>query len=164
MSNPQMFMPNLTIKDKVNLPFLLANAVLNVQNAIIKSEGLQSEQEVRESVLCLYNLIPSSWIEEDEKAAEQLAKAVQKRIIDARPEWCGKKCGNKIFDGEKKNQIEEEWIEPYKLFRACVDILDRREMLSKKDRTEVIDGRFEKNDGTDSNIGDSTEEPEPEPE
>ena len=153
MSNPAMFLPNLTIKDKVNLPFLLANAVLNVQNSIIKTEGEQSEQEVREAVLCLYNLIPSSWIEEDEKAAEELGKAIQKRVIDNRNMWCGRKCGNKIFDGEKRNQIEEEYIEPYKLFRACVDILDRREMLSKKDRTEIIDGRF--NDGNDS--GDSAE-------
>lgn len=156
MSNPAMFMPNLTIKDKVNFPFILANAILNFHNAIIKEEGLQSEQAVREAVLCLFNSIPASWRAEDIELKKDLKKALKTRKIDVRPEWCGRKVGTPKYQ-------KEYYIEPYALYHACINVMDRKGLLSKAEKTEVIEGRyFNGNLRVNSNGNERDSEPEPE--
>jgi hypothetical protein len=128
-SNYMGQMPSLVLGGRVNHLYLLANAILQFQTAIIKPEGLQSEQETRESALCFYYTIPKGWW--DEEFIEEKAKAVITEVIDQRNEWCGKKCGNKIFEGPGKNQIEEEKLDPYRLYSSCINLLDRKHLLTK---------------------------------
>jgi len=109
----------------------LGNAILNFHNAIVKPEGLQSEQEVREAALCLYNSIPTQWIKVDTEFAKDLKTAVTKREVDARKEWCGQKVGKPKFE-------KEEIIDPYKLYHACINVFQRRGLLSKTIFTEKI--------------------------
>lgn len=123
----------LTLGDKVNWPFILGNMILKFQQAIVKVEGEQSEQEVREAALCLFNSIPASWKTKDKEFQKDLEKATVKRKIDARNIWCGKRVGPPKFK-------REEIIDPYRLFHACVNIMDRRGLISKKNVSEVSDG------------------------
>lgn len=123
----------LTLGDKINWPFILGNIILKFQDAIVKVEGEQSEQEVRESVLCLFNSIPATWKEKDPQLKKDLKAAVITQKIDIRNEWCGRKVGKPKFK-------KEESIDPYKLFHACVNILDRRGLISKKNVSELSDG------------------------
>ena len=171
MSNPAMFLQNLTIRDKVNWSFVLANEILNFCNAIVKPEGLQSEQETREAVMCLFNSLPSSWIENDKDFEEDLKNSVIYAKVDNRAEWCGKRVGKPYCPhlkdavqcpkckNFKKCTVKEEKIEPYRLFHCIVNCLDKMNMLSKKSKIEIIDGKF-KLHGIEDNDGDRTEDME----
>lgn len=119
---------SLTIGDKINWPFILGNAILKFQESIVKPEGMQSDQQVRESAMVLYNMIPSSWYLDDELFVEDLTNATIKIKVDTRTIWCGVRCGE-LKDHPPR--IEEE-IDPYRLVNACVNLLDRRGYLSKK--------------------------------
>jgi hypothetical protein len=149
MSNSNIIIPELTLKDKLNWTYILANAVLNFHNSVIKVEGEQSEQEVREAALCLYYSIPESWKTADALFAEELKKAITIRKVDVRNTYCGHKVGQPRYE-------DEEYIEPYKLFHACVNVMDRKGLLSKTRMTEIIDGMF--NDG-DNNATENIELP-----
>lgn len=116
---------SLTIGDKINWPYILANAVLKFQESIVRPEGQQSEQQVREAALVFYNTIPSSWLEEDEQFQEDLKKVFLKKKIDTRTIWCGVRVGKPKFE-------EGEIVQPYRLYNACVDVLERRGIIGKK--------------------------------
>jgi len=135
MSNAEMVIPSLTVKDKVNYPYILANAILNFHSSIIKAEGLQSEQEVKEAALCLYNSIPASWKDGDPALKEDLKKAITEKKVDVRNVWCGKRVGKPKFENQ-------EHIDPYKLYHACINVMDRKGLISRIEKTEMIDGRF----------------------
>jgi len=122
---------SLMLGDRINWPYILGNAVINFHGSIIKVEGEQSEQEVREAALCLYNSIPKAWIKADTEFAKELKNAITKKEVDVRKEWCGKKVG--------KPKLEKtEHIDPYKLYNACVNVFQRRGLLSKTIFTEKI--------------------------
>jgi hypothetical protein len=140
---------NLMLGDRINWPFILGQGVINFQTSIVKVEGEQSEQEVREAALCLYNSIPDAWIKADKAFEEDIKKAVQTRKVDARKEWCGRRVGKPKFE-------EEDFIDPYKLYHACVNVFHRRGLLSKTIFTEKIvpepeDFEGKENDGNDTN-------------
>ena len=114
---------------------------MKFEEAIVKVEGLQSEQEVKEAALCLFNLIPTIWHDEDFRKDVKNAKTTIK--VDVRKEWCGKKVGEPKFEDEEK-------IEPYLLVNACVNLLERRELLGKKKATEKVEGVYFEPNGEES--------------
>lgn len=134
---------SLTIGDKINWPFILANSVLKFQESIVRPEGQQSEQQVREASLVFYYSIPSSWLKEDEQFQKDREKCFSKRKIDARPLWCGQRVGPPNFE-------DEEIVQPYRLYNACVDVLNRRGMIGKKEWTEVFTGKHWTKEDTDA--------------
>lgn len=117
--------------DRLNWPYILGNAVLNFHNSIIKIEGAQSEQEVREAALCLYNSIPSAWVKVDKQFEKDLKEAIKEEKVDVRKEWCGRKVGKPKFEKQEK-------LDPYKLYHACINVFQRRGLLSKTIFTEKI--------------------------
>lgn len=119
---------SLTIGDKINWPFILANAILKFQESITKPEGMQSPQQVREAALVIYNMIPASWYVIDQLFTEDLENAITKIEVDTRVIWCGVRCGN-LEDHPPRT---EEVLDPYRLVNACVNLLDRRGYISKK--------------------------------
>ena len=121
MSEP-MQMPNLVLDGRVNYPFIIASAILKFFEAVVKAEGFQSEQETREAALSLYNAIPSSWW--DDQFKKDAAKAATREKIDTRNEWCGRKVGKYKWKYEPK-------LDPYRLFHACIDLIDRKHLLPK---------------------------------
>ena len=133
MSNQQQTSQeqNLMLGDRINWPYILGNAVINFHGSIIKVEGEQSEQEVREAALCLYNSIPKAWIKADKEFERELKEAIKTKKVDVRKEWCGRKVGKPKFQ-------KEEYVDPYKLYNACVNVFHRRGLLSKTIFTEKI--------------------------
>ena len=129
---------NLTVGDRINLPFLLANDIMKISEALIRVEGEQSEQEVREAVLNFESSIPDAL--KDRKFYDERSRAVVTVIEDRRKTNCGVKVGRQVFDGVYKNQIEVSVIQPYKLKSACINLLQRAKMLSKVVMTEVATG------------------------
>ncbi len=122
---------SLMLGDRINWPFILGNGVLKFQTAIVKAEGEQSEQEVREAALALYNSIPDAWTKADDQFRKDIANAITTTKVDKRKIFMGKPVG--------KPKIEdEESLDPYKLYHACVNVFQRRGLLSKTIYTEKI--------------------------
>lgn len=131
-------LPSLTIKDKVNFPYILANQMLTFQKAILNQEF--SEREIREAVNGFVELIPDSWKDEDWKSDLEKAKVIEKK--DVRPVVAGtirmskevcSRLGIPVFN-------EEETYDSYKLFHSCVNLLDRRGMISKVTKIDKVLG------------------------
>lgn len=114
----------LMLGDRINWPYILGMNVLKVDDAIVKAEGHQSEQQVREASLALYDKIPDAWVAEDSKWKADLENAIVTVEVDDRPLWCG------VRVGELKTRKEER-IHPHRLLRACVNVFNRRGLLSK---------------------------------
>lgn len=123
MSNPQQEQ-GLMLGDRINWAYILGMSILKVDEAIIMEEGSQSEQKVRESVLAVYDKIPDAWIEHDQKWKDDITKAITEVKVDDRTLWCGLRVG------KPKWRIEEK-IHPHRLLRACVNVFNRRSLLSK---------------------------------
>jgi len=135
------FEAELTLKDRLNFPYLLANQILTFQKAILNLE--YSEREIRDAIESFVHLIPQNW--KDEKFEEELKAAIIKKQIDVRMEFCGVKPH---LDYCKDNGIEpfkeQETFDYYKMFQACINLLDRKGMISKIITTDKITGvRYE---------------------
>lgn len=124
MSQNTQEQQSLMLGARINWPYILGTGVIKFQNSIVKIEGQQSEQETREAALALFYSIPEAWIKSDEEFKAELKKAVEKQKVDVRKEWCGHKVGPPKFKTEKT-------LNPHKLYHACVNVFQRRGLLSK---------------------------------
>jgi hypothetical protein len=140
MSNQPFEEQGLVLGDRINWAFVLAKAVITLHDALCKVEGEQSEQQVREASLAVYNSIPTSWVSSDQKFADDLKNCFDVIKIDDRKEWCGRKVG-------KPKIRKEDKLNPWRLYHACVDVFDRRNLLNKPIFTEIMTGRKFKNNG-----------------
>ena len=135
MSNQKPFEEQgLVLGDRINWAFILATSVLNLHTAIVKVEGEQSTQEIREAALAVFNSIPTAWVVADKQFREDLGKCFDIIKVDDRVEWCGRKVGNPKIR-------KEEVLNPWRLYHTCVDVFNRRNLLSKPIFTEIATGR-----------------------
>ena len=126
-----------TIKDRINHPYILANQILTIQKAILNLEN--STQITQEAVEGLIHTIPDSWKDEDYK--KELGEAYKEEDIDIRPQFCGNKatlafCQKHKIETTKKRKTLQYW----QGLQACVNLLDRRGMVSRKSYTEIMTG------------------------
>jgi len=133
------FEAQLTLKDRLNFPYLLANQILTFQKALLALEF--SEREVRETIEGFIHLIPQSW--KDEAFTEEMAKAKITLKIDNRPLVAGNirmspeaclKLGLTPFE-------DKVTFDYYSLFQACINLLDRRGLTSRRTFTEKMTGK-----------------------
>lgn len=124
----------LTLGDRINFPFILAQQIITFQKAIVKEEGKQSYQEVLEAAQGLYELIPDAWRRGDQEFDSDVGKATVTINLDQRKHWCG------VPIGEPK-MISLQTINPYKLFHACMNLLQRRGLLARTLYTEIKTGK-----------------------
>jgi len=138
-------LPSLTIKDKMNYPYLLAAQFLTIQKAILNRE--YSEQEKKEAVQGLVDMTPDSW--KDEEWQKELKKAEVKTIIDHRQKWCCVLESVEIYMEQWGKSPFETVIEydPNKLFHSCVNLFDRRGLITRRAKTEKHLGVQFDNDG-----------------
>lgn len=123
---------SLVLGERLNWSFFLGSAVLKHLDSIIQEEGNLSEQKVRESVMTLFDMCVTDWI--DEQFQVDLKKCVEKVEIDLRKEFCGVKVG--------KPKIKEiEKINPHLLAHAIYDLWWRRNLLQKPVWTEQVSGK-----------------------
>ena len=127
----------LTIKDRLNFPYILANQILTFQKAILALE--YSEKEIRETIEGFISLIPDKWKDDDFR--KEMKKAIIKVKHDIRPSFCGVTASEKFCEqhGIKAYDIVEGF-DYYKLFQCCINLLNRRGLLSKIQRVEVLEG------------------------
>lgn len=132
------FTAELTLKDRLNYPYLLANQILTFQKSILNMEYPTSV--IREAIEGFVHLIPESW--KDEKFLDDIKKAMKKEPKDNRPIVAGNLRMNE--ETCKALGIEPfvavDAFDYYMMFQACVDLLDRRGLTSKRTYTEKMTG------------------------
>ena len=127
-------LPSLTIKDKLNYPYLLAMQFITIQKVILNMEF--SQREIKEAVLGLVQMIPDSWKDEDWEKDEKEAEI--KTEIDHRRFWCGVKMLPELYVKQYGKSPFETILEynPNKLFHAAVNLLDRRGLITRRAKVE----------------------------
>lgn len=130
----------LALKDRINFPYLLANQILTVQKSILVADtSIASNREIREAIKCLVHLIPNSW--KDKGFREDLEKAEITDKIDVRPRFCGLSAAVKFCEEHGLKSYEKRIsFDHYKVFQACMDLLQRKQMLTKILRVEKLEG------------------------
>lgn len=151
MSNQPQEQQGLMLGDRINWPYILGSGVLKFYEAIIREEGNQSEQQVRESALTLYHSIPSQWVKKDDQFKKDVKAAFEKKDVDVRKIFQGRRVGKPKFK-------KEEVLDPYRLFQACVDVFQRRGLLSKTVYTEKLVPEPEDFEEKDANTNNETGE------
>ena len=130
------FEAQLTLKDRLNFPYLLANQILTFQKAILNLEF--SEREIREAIEGFVHLIPEAW--KDGKFEDAMKEAEITKKIDLRPRFCGvppslEYCKTNSLPAFK----DQKTFNYYKMFQACINLLDRKKMLSRIVRIEELE-------------------------
>lgn len=122
----------LTVGDRLNYPFIIANQILKIQEARVQKSREYDPQEVEEAVKGLLGLIPDP--KRDEQFISEVKSSIETVKIDVRPLFCGIRVGEPIYDEHPMYNVE-------KLEHACVNLLDRLGMLGKIEWTELFTGR-----------------------
>ena len=91
-----------------------------------------SEREIKEAIEGFVHLIPETW--KDTKWEEEIEKAKTSKEVDARPEWCGRKIGTPKIE-------QQESFDHYKMFQACINLLERKGLVAKVIMTDKITGQ-----------------------
>jgi hypothetical protein len=130
---------SLTIRDRVNFPYILASQLLTIQKAMLNSseDTEVSRREIEESIMGLVHVLPKVWKDEEYYKDEELAK--KKVKVDVRPDWCGLKASIKFCEEHGITAYEEvEMVDPYRMLNACVNLLERRGLISKQTSLEIF--------------------------
>jgi hypothetical protein len=83
----------------------------------------------------LWCAIPSSWQEQDQKFQDDLEEAIEQVEVSTPVLNCGIPINDDVIPGTKETKDEVDFK---KVFRACMDLLDRRGLLLEADRTEIM--------------------------
>ena len=140
MSSQKEFEAQLTLKDRLNYPYYIGDAILTRNRTIVAIEQYSQQQTV-EATKNLRGLIPSSW--EDEEFKKDVKEAKVKSREDIRPLVAGnirlsvQMCEKLGIPTVK----EEETFDDEKLQRACINLLDRRGLTARRSFTEKMTGR-----------------------
>ena len=124
----------LTIRDRINYPYVLANQILTIQRVLLNEEAAK---EVIDSVEALVHQIPDMY--KDDSFREEIEKAVLKIVKDVRP-----KFGGVTIDDESCIEMgiptTEEVLEkdPWAILQAVFNLLQRRSMLTRRNFVEKI--------------------------
>jgi len=124
----------LTIRDRINYPYVLANQILTIQRVLLNEEAAK---EVIDSVEALVHQIPDMY--KDDSFREEIEKAVLKIVKDVRP-----KFGGVTIDEESCVEMgiptTEEVLEkdPWAILQAVFNLLQRRSMLTRRNFVEKI--------------------------
>lgn len=135
MSESTQYEAQLTLKDRLNFPYLLANQILTFQRALLALEF--SEREIRETIEGFVHMIPESW--KDDEFKKDMKKATIILKIDMRPKFCGQRATVEVCEELGIPTFKEKTtFDYYDLFQACMNLLQRRRMLSKTNPVEQM--------------------------
>ena len=142
MSAPAKFgtqqISGLAIRDRMNHPFLLANGIYVFQHTTTDQTNLESV--VRETVMALYDIIPDMW--EDDEFNKDIERAKTQQTADVRPDFCGQQATPEWCQAHGIPAVRTVVVYNHHLImKACINLLDRRGMLTKKIFKEIFTGK-----------------------
>jgi len=130
---------SLTIKDRLPYTYILTEAIKTVLKSI--SSLQYSRREIEESIQGLVNMIPGSWVANDEEWKKDMDEAQVKKVVDIRPSFARVKMSKKLCE-KKGIQMTKEVIVPdyFKMLHAVFNKLNRLGMISRRDWVEAPTG------------------------
>lgn len=143
----------LALRDRMNHAFLLAMGILLFQKTTTNTQNL--EGAVRETVMALFDIIPEIWHDEDFIKDVQAARSEQ--IVDCRPEFCGVKASVEWCEANGVAPFQKTAVyNSHLLMKGCVNLLERRGLMSRKIFKEIFTGKRFK--GKQKDVGQILEE------
>lgn len=126
----------------MNHAFLLATGVMMFQKTTTTQES--SDALVRETVMALFDLIPDVW--EDPDFKEDITRGRTEQIQDVRPNFCGETASIQWCQSHGAPAYQKIVVyNHHLLMKACINLLERRGLLSRKVFKEIFTGkRFKK--------------------
>jgi len=130
---------NLTVRERIDYPFLLANQILNIQRVIIKD--YYDPAEIVDAVETLIAMIPATWRLTDEDFQDDIKNARVTYPVDIRPSFGGITATHEICEkmGWAVSKEESE-LNHFKAFNAVINLLDRKRMLTRRNWIEKVTG------------------------
>lgn len=124
----------LTIRDRINYPYILANQILTIQRVLLDEEAAK---EVIDSVEALVHQIPDLY--KDEAFKKEIKAAVLEIRKDIRPKFGGISMDDDVCK-ELGIPTMEKVIErdPWAMLQAVINLLQRRSMLTRRSFVERI--------------------------
>ena len=128
----------LEFKERLNYPEYLQKVIENINSALNNEKT--SINKVNTMIMNLLNDIPNSWY--DEEFEKDIKNVVRQRTIPNIIEFCGVPLSKNYM---KKHDIPLTKTIPdvnfFKLKNSIVNLLDRRNMLVRKDKIEMSTGK-----------------------
>lgn len=144
MSRTQQFegQDQLTVKDRLNHSYLLAKAMIaHIEKMPDAGTDEASERALRNTVEALYHTIPTIWKELDPDFFEEMKAAQYIKKVDIRPIVAGniRLDENICRSLGIKTHKEVTTFNYRRVYQACVNLLNRMNMLAKKNFVEELE-------------------------
>ncbi|MBA7490184.1 hypothetical protein ES702_00719 [subsurface metagenome] len=128
----------LELKERIDFPAYIENAFTKIFNAFNNEKIPKSK--VQDMILNFYYDIPRSW--KDETFQKDVEKIITEKEIPNIIKWCGITMSKEYME---KNDIplikKVKTVNYFKLKNAIINLLDRLNMLVRKDKIEYSTGR-----------------------
>lgn len=127
----------LELKDRLNYTQIIEGTIKSLKIALINPKT--EFKTIQQLMLDFLTDIPDSW--KDEDFQEEMKKVMKIRKIDVRPSFAGQK---RSVESCKKLNIsiikEIKEINYFTLKNAIINLLDRRQMLIRREKIELTTG------------------------
>lgn len=127
----------LGLRGRINFEYILGAQMVTYQS-VLKNEEFKEEQ-VREVIKGFVDILPEAW--RDDKFKKDLDKAVKKEFVDIRPLVAGNiRLSKEVCEKLNIPFQKEKAIFDYRaIMHACINLLNRRRLLSKVNPVEELD-------------------------
>lgn len=124
----------------MDYPFLVAAQINTIQQAILRKD--LTIDNLSEAVLGLVHLIPSSWKDKDEKFQADYKVALVETEVDIRESFAGVQLSHEWHEahGVPSKKVEPK-LNYFLLFQAAINLLYRRGMIVRTEKTEKTSGK-----------------------
>jgi len=128
----------LELKDRLNYPYILTKSLFAIEMAY--SEKDYDADKVEGMIWLLYHKIPETW--KDKQFVDAVNDSVESKIVDVRPQFGKIKLNIELCE-ERGLKINEqvEYIDYFKILQAIINLMDRLNMLVRKDKIEKSTGK-----------------------
>ena len=137
MSELKDFDIQMELKDRLNYPEIISASLLRLKKSI--GETSKEKRINQRLILDFLTDIPNSW--RDEAFVEELKGVITIKTVDIRPSFAGIKAS---YDYCKAHNIkitrEVKKINYFKLKHAIINLLDRKNLLIRKEKIEYTSG------------------------
>jgi len=128
----------LELKDRLNYTYILTKALFAIDMAV--NEKDYDADKVEGLIMLFYYKIPETW--KDKQFIEDMNASKESKTVDVRPKF-GQIPLNKELCEEYGLKIEEkvEYVNYLKILQAIINLMDRLNMLVRKDKIEKSTGK-----------------------
>jgi len=138
MSKQVMDKVQLEYRDRLNFIKTIENNLEKFIN--VATDPNMSNKEIQKTILTMLVLLPDSM--KDPEFLEELKKVIKTSIIDVRPSRGRTKLSAEYCKAQKIPIVKKiKHINYFRLFNAIINLLDRRQMLIKKEKIELTSGK-----------------------